>query len=247
MTEQIVYGPFLNRKQATACGAKHYFTGKPCKSGHISIRYTSIGRCFECNHLANIENTENGYFNKRYHEKLKDSQAKNRANASRYVAANKDDPECVEKKRTQSRNTARRACKDPLMKKRMNEQVKKSNTKYRELSGSKRQAVMARENPSFQIILRLRNRLWDAINEQNADKANSFIELTGCSQEQLVKHIEKQFKQGMSWENYGLDTWHIDHIRPCYSYDLNDIEQQKKCFHYTNLQPLKAFEDLSKG
>jgi hypothetical protein len=51
----------------------------------------------------------------------------------------------------------------------------------------------------------------------------------------------------MTWENWALDGWHIDHIRPCCSFDLTDPEQQKKCFHYSNLQPLWAEENWSKG
>ncbi len=61
------------------------------------------------------------------------------------------------------------------------------------------------------------------------------------------EHLEKQFKEGMTWENHGLYGWHIDHIIPCASFDLTDLEQQKKCFHYTNLQPLWAKENLIKG
>lgn len=51
----------------------------------------------------------------------------------------------------------------------------------------------------------------------------------------------------MTWENYGVHGWHIDHIRPCKSFDLTDPEQQKECFHYTNLQPLWWWENLEKG
>jgi hypothetical protein len=58
-------------------------------------------------------------------------------------------------------------------------------------------------------------------------------------------HLQKQFKEGMTKENHGL--WHIDHIRPISSFDLTKPEQQIKCFHYTNLQPLWAKENLSKG
>ena len=49
----------------------------------------------------------------------------------------------------------------------------------------------------------------------------------------------------MSWDNYG--DWHIDHIRPCCSFDLSKIEEQEKCFHYSNLQPLWAEENMTKG
>lgn len=51
----------------------------------------------------------------------------------------------------------------------------------------------------------------------------------------------------MSWENYGIRGWHIDHIKPCASFDLSIIEEQKECFHYTNLQPLWWHENLAKS
>lgn len=71
------------------------------------------------------------------------------------------------------------------------------------------------------------------------------MELTGCELNVLKEFLESKFKQGMSWENHG--EWHIDHIKPCCKFDLEDEEEQKKCFHYTNLQPLWAKENLSKG
>ena len=62
--------------------------------------------------------------------------------------------------------------------------------------------------------------------------------------EELKIHIEGKFVEGMTWENHG--SWHLDHVRPCCSFDLKNEEEQKKCFHYTNLQPLWAVENLSK-
>jgi hypothetical protein len=62
---------------------------------------------------------------------------------------------------------------------------------------------------------------------------------------ELRAHLEHQFKDGMTWDNHG--EWHIDHIKPCVQFDLTDPEQQKECFHYTNMQPLWAFENQSKG
>jgi len=72
------------------------------------------------------------------------------------------------------------------------------------------------------------------------------MKLVGCSIDQLKQHIEKQFKKGMSWDNWGIYGWHIDHIKPCASFDLTKESEQKKCFHYTNLQPLWAKENLKK-
>jgi hypothetical protein len=61
----------------------------------------------------------------------------------------------------------------------------------------------------------------------------------------LKGYLAGKFKDGMTWENHG--EWHIDHIKPCASFNLLDEGEQKKCFHYTNLQPLWASENLSKG
>jgi hypothetical protein len=69
--------------------------------------------------------------------------------------------------------------------------------------------------------------------------------LLGCSIAQLVTWLESQFRPGMTWDNYG-PVWHVDHKRPCASFDLADPEQQKACFNYQNLQPLFAEENLSK-
>jgi hypothetical protein len=73
------------------------------------------------------------------------------------------------------------------------------------------------------------------------------VDLLGCSVEELKKYLEIKFKEGMSWNNYGLRGWHIDHIIPCSKFDLIKEEEQKKCFHFSNLQPLWWNENLSKG
>lgn len=70
--------------------------------------------------------------------------------------------------------------------------------------------------------------------------------LIGCSVDALKSHIESLFTIGMTWENYG-SYWHIDHIRPLESFDLVDVEQQKMAFNWSNMQPLTAFDNISKG
>lgn len=69
--------------------------------------------------------------------------------------------------------------------------------------------------------------------------------MIGCSIAELRAHLESKFQAGMTWANYG--EWHIDHERPVASFDLRDPEQQRQCFHFTNLQPLWADENNKKG
>lgn len=96
---------------------------------------------------------------------------------------------------------------------------------------------------NFKILNVLRSRLNKVINK----KINNALELTGCSIEFLINHLQSQFKENMSWENYGRKGWHIDHIKPCASFNLTNLEEQKECFHYSNLQPLWWWENASKG
>lgn len=80
--------------------------------------------------------------------------------------------------------------------------------------------------------------------KKNGSRTVDFI---GCSIDELKQHLENQFLPGMSWDNYGLHGWHVDHIKPCTKFDLSDPEQQKACFHYTNLQPLWAIDNIKKS
>ena len=98
---------------------------------------------------------------------------------------------------------------------------------------------------NYKLTDNLRNRVRKTLNGKS--KSKNTLKLLGCSVDFLKKHIESQFEPGMSWENYGFDGWHMDHIVPCASFDLSDPEQQQKCFHYSNLQPLWAKDNISKS
>jgi hypothetical protein len=88
-------------------------------------------------------------------------------------------------------------------------------------------------------------RLHQAVKLQKGVKSIKTLELLGCTVEDLRLFLEAEFVDGMTWENYG--KWHIDHIQPCASFNIEDPEEQKKCFHWTNLQPLWAKDNLKKG
>jgi len=100
-----------------------------------------------------------------------------------------------------------------------------------------------RSNINFKIRCYLSTRIVLAL--KGKPKLSTTMKLVGCSIEKLKKHLERRFTKGMNWTNYG--KWHVDHIKPCASFDLSKPSQQRKCFHYTNLQPLWAKENLSKG
>lgn len=95
----------------------------------------------------------------------------------------------------------------------------------------------------YKIKKNLRRRVNQVITK--SCKSKSTVELLGCSVYEFLKYLESKFANGMNWDNYG--QWHIDHIIPCSSFDLTDLEQQKICFNYKNMQPLWASENLSKS
>ena len=102
-----------------------------------------------------------------------------------------------------------------------------------------------KENLQFKLAANLRSRFTAAIRQKN--KTGSAVRDLGCSINELKQYLEAQFINGMNWENWSRDGWHIDHIVPLASFDLTDRDQFLKATHFTNLQPLWAQENLSKG
>jgi len=104
-----------------------------------------------------------------------------------------------------------------------------------------------KEDLSYSLGVDLSVAVTNSVKSQGARKANKSVKLLGCSIQKFLNYISEKFEPGMTWENHGRHTWHLDHIRPCCSFDLTKLEEQYRCFHYTNYQPLWAFDNLSKG
>jgi hypothetical protein len=96
--------------------------------------------------------------------------------------------------------------------------------------------------PKNRIAQNLRRR----VNKAIRGKPGSAVKDLGCSVPELIKYIEYKFKIGMSWDNYGMKGWHVDHIKPLVLFDLYDIAEFRKACHFTNLQPLWATENRKK-
>jgi transposase-like protein len=109
----------------------------------------------------------------------------------------------------------------------------------------KRYGKRLREDGALRLIQRLRSLLNFVIKRAATSKESSTLDLVGCDAETLKKHMERQFKKGMTWENYGK-RWHVDHIIPVSHFDLSNPEEQRASFHFTNLRPLWAMENILK-
>lgn len=118
---------------------------------------------------------------------------------------------------------------------------------------SEYQRTRRRIDPLFRLKSALRCSVYGMVVRRSGGESKRTRDLIGCDYNHLKAYLESLWFPGMSWTNYGAyridqpPTWHIDHIRPCDSFDLTDPAQQKACFHYTNLQPLWAADNISKG
>ena len=239
----------ITRTEAQAQGLKTYFTGKPCKHGHVAERYTSRGICVECTRGRKGWNRmplDVVFYGPFINRETAQAQGLNQF----FV------PEVCKKGHVSARYANGSGCVE-CAKARANK-WKKDNHEYhrancRALEGTP--AVQARRrreferreaDPARRAVNRIRCLLNATITKYGGRKAAKSETLLGCTVEEARAYLESKFQPGMSWENHG--KWHIDHIRPCASFgDMTLLEEQKKCCHYTNLQPLWALDNILKS
>ena len=207
-------------------GETKYFDGIPCKEGHNEPKDVfRSGSCMRCKQIK-LSNCPK-------------AKAKNRSYNKKVWA----DP--ISRKKEKERTAAYRATDQG---KKMYRQAVR---RYKELNRAKiskkqsewEQKKMKRD-PSFKLVKMVRSRIWDALKRIGKVKDERTQKLVGCDARQLQIHFENSFTDGMSWENQG--KWHIDHVRPSATFDLNDKHQWMVCFNWRNLQPLWQSENTSK-
>ena len=106
------------------------------------------------------------------------------------------------------------------------------------------QRERTKSDPVFRLRRNLGSRIYQALKYHKTVKTRNTMNLVGCDLQSFVDFIEAQFEEWMSWENMG--DWHVDHVRPCASFDLSVPEQQSVCFNWRNLQPLDGDENYEK-
>jgi len=171
-------------------------------------------------------------------EKLKNQRFENREKIQKWNKAwfvkNKEYKKIYDNNRRKI-NAVKIAKQSKKYKQEHKEQIKKANRKY-----FKRRREI---DINFKITGNLRTRLNKAITRES--KFTSVTKLIGCSIKELKNYLEARFVKNMTFDNYG--KWHIDHIKPCDSFDLSKEIEQRKCFHYSNLQPLWKLDNLRKS
>jgi hypothetical protein len=130
-------------------------------------------------------------------------------------------------------------------KKIIKEKAKKNRPRFRKYR-SDYDKSRKNTDPNYKIRRLLSSRLVNAIKSQKVYKTHNTLELLGCSISEVRRHIESKFQAGMNWSNHGKHGWHIDHIVPCAAFDLTNENEQRRCFHWSNLQPMWASENQSK-
>jgi len=123
--------------------------------------------------------------------------------------------------------------------------IKQYKRNHKDIKAGEKFYTRYQEDLLFRIKVQLRNRLRSAINGNY--KSGSAVGDLGCSIEAFKSYMESLFESGMTWDNWGVYGWHIDHIMPLAGFDLTDRSQLLKACHYTNLKPLWCTENLKKG
>lgn len=98
---------------------------------------------------------------------------------------------------------------------------------------------------NFRLRKGLSARIRSALRHQNSHKTSATTKMLGCSIVEFKVFLQNKFLDGMTWENYG--EWHIDHIKPCAAFDLTRMDEQYKCFNFSNLQPLWEEDNHTKN
>lgn len=228
----------ISRAEALEKGLKYYFTGKSCKYGHIYKRKTSSGECYRCN-LDNKIAFSKTLDGKKYARKVK----KKLRDAGYFETPEFKKQETINKKKYYYSEKGTKTRKNHY------ENVFKEFMKTDDWREKKRKSMRKeRENPITRFLYNYRTRIALILKKTNTVKNQTTMNLLGCDTNFFIKYLEKLFEKNMTMKNYG--EWHLDHIVPLNyfvkNYDMNDKHTIQIAFHYSNLQPMWAKENISK-
>lgn len=237
----------ITREEAQEQGLTKYFTGKPCKHGHLAERYTVNTRCSVCQKdMRKILISKNP---KKYKQQKKVSnkryKTKNKEKVKEYQKRYfKKNPE----KRLQSKE-ARKAYYEKTKHKRKTENLTpeqhEKKKAYARQWRIKDHAQRYKTDPGYRCNKLVRNILYRTLKASMKNKEGRTQDLLGYTAQEFRQHIERQFQKGMNWDNHG--EWHIDHIHPISRFIEEGITDPKIINALSNLTPIWKTNNLSKG
>lgn len=133
----------------------------------------------------------------------------------------------------------------PERRKQTKDKWKKENPEHHKMLKKNHKKRKKQKDPVYRSMLHMRGRTSAYCKRNFNSKRSRFREIIGIDPQGFRSYIESKFKEGMSWDNYGLYTWHIDHIIPLSS--AKTIQEVEQLSHYTNLQPLWMKENIEKS
>ena len=199
------------------------------------------GRCRDCVNAAT---------RKRRTAKIEETRAKNREfymKNREEINKQRREKNSIPENRIKIREYMREYIKDPIKNERKLESHRRSYLKHKDKNKEQKKArrraydKRRRTEPEFRLKDNMRRRLRSFL--RGHPKPTTTFKLVGCSPNELVQHLEKQFLPGMTWENYGKE-WHVDHIVMLQEFSIINEEELRLAFHYTNLRPLWVFDNV---
>lgn len=215
------------REEAALSGSVSYFTGEPCRNGHIDLRYTNTGVCYAC-----------------HRNNSKSDAAKN----SEAVAARAKKAR-LRRLDAGKRESAEWVARNPGAVKAIKRRYREKHREQLRQSEAKRMRDKRKNDPAWRLARNMSLSVWKALKLHKNGRTWTLI--VGYSRADLVAHLESLFRPGMTWKNYG-PTWHVDHVTPLswiLAEDTQETKEEKvaRAYALENLQPLFKPENLSKN
>lgn len=146
-------------------------------------------------------------------------------------------------KKWRENNKERKAATDKAWREANPERKKENDKNWRE-NNKEHIQYYKRNTVQYKIRDKWSKRLWALI--KKGHWSSETADVVGIEKKQMLMWLEFQFDTNMTYENYGT-YWQIDHVTPCYMFDLEDDAQLRKCFSWKNTRPLQKTKNLSKG
>lgn len=233
-----------------------YFNATYCEHNHLERQYTHTGRCVACA-LIDQRKKDKCIKEIRANEIIENNEFRICPECDipfLMIPNYQQDKKFCSKKCSGAESRRNWAIKNPEKKREVANAytakiISEGGERYEKMKkrSAASHAKRYKSDPAFRLRQNYGTRLRNFLKYQRQGKSFPTLEYLGCEVDEFADFIEKQFTPIMNWENYEQFGWHLDHIRPCESFDFNDINQAFTCFNWRNFKPLWWDKNIAKG